>query len=128
MKNKKHPQNHATKPRRVVPSQLLSQIQHRENRKNRQRDEFLNRLQLRRRKLIRSNPVRRHLKAVLKESDPPADKNHLPQRLAPVFQVPIPRKRHENIGNRQQQDRSHASFSPPWAQSPAWETEDKSRL
>ena len=111
VENKKDSQHHAGETRRIIPAQLLPQIKYGKYRKDSQRDEFLNRLQLRRGKLIGPDAIRRHLKAILEECDPPADKNDLPQRLAPVFQVSVPRKRHENVGNRQQQDGSHASSS-----------------
>ena len=40
-----------------------------------------------------------NLETILKKSNPPTNKNHFPQSLAPIFQMPIPSKRHENIGN-----------------------------
>src|ERR1700743_486210 len=109
MKHKKHSRHHEPKPCQIIPLKLLSQIEHRKNREHRQRDYFLNRLHLARRKFIRAYSVRRHLKAILKKCNPPTHKDHLPQRLAPILQMPIPGKRHKNIRYRQQENRSHVS-------------------
>jgi hypothetical protein len=48
---------------------------------------------------VGANPVGRNLEAILKEGNPPADDNDFPERDVSVFQVAIPRKGHENIGN-----------------------------
>jgi uncharacterized protein YqjF (DUF2071 family) len=111
VKNEKHSQHHARKPRRVIPSHLLAQIQNRKNRENGQGNELLNCFQLRRRELIGPDPIRGHLKAIFKEGNPPAHSDHLPQRLAPVLQMPVPCKGHEYVGDRQQKNGSQARSS-----------------
>jgi hypothetical protein len=111
MKHKKHSRHHEPKPRQIIPLKLFPQIKHRKNRKHRQRDHFLNRLQLRRRKFIRPDAIRRHLKTILKKRNPPTCEYHFPKSLAPIFQMPIPRKRHKNIRHGQKQNCSHVRSS-----------------
>ncbi len=117
VKNKKRAEHHARKPRRIVPPQLLAQIEHGEHRENTQGNKFLNRLKLRRRKFIRPDSVRWNLKTLFKKCNSPARQNYLPERLAPILQMSIPRKRHKNIRHRQQQNRTHFTFSPSLAMS-----------
>jgi len=53
------------------------------------------------------NPVSRHLKDILKESNQPTDKNNFPEGHPFEFQVPIPGKSHKHIGNNKQDNCSH---------------------
>jgi hypothetical protein len=109
MKDKKDRQGDTTESRGVIPLYFLAEIEDRENRKHRQSDDFLNGLELRRAEFVGTNPVGRNLKAVLKKSDAPAHQNHFPQGGTSVLQMAIPRKRHEDIRNREQDDGSHVS-------------------
>src|SRR6267154_2048558 len=104
---KEYRQGDAAKPCRVVPLQLLAKIQHGKNRKHRQRNHFLNSLELRRREFVRADAVRRNLETILEESDAPTRQDDLPQRLATVFEVAIPCKRHEDVREYEQKDSPH---------------------
>jgi hypothetical protein len=52
------------------------------------------------------------LKTVFEKGDAPACENHFPQSLAAVFEMTVPSKRHEDVRDRQQQNRLH-KLSPP---------------
>src|SRR5712672_4137240 len=104
---KEYRQGNAAKPCRIVPLQLLAKVQHGKNRKHRQRNHFLNSFELRRREFVRADAVRRNLETILEESDAPTREDDLPQRLATVFEVGIPRKRHEDVREYEQKDSSH---------------------
>lgn len=45
--------------------------------------------------------VGRYHKTIFKEGDPPADKNNFPERYILKFQMAIPGKGHEGIGNNE---------------------------
>src|SRR6476660_7153972 len=49
-----------------------------------------------------ADPVGRDLKAILEKSKAPAYQRDLPQRHVLVFQVAVPGKRHEDVGENQQ--------------------------
>src|ERR1700738_1783671 len=68
---------------------------------------FLDGLELSSRKLVRANAICRNLEAVFEEGDPPTCEDDFPQCLAAVFEMAIPSKRHEDVRNGQQQNRSH---------------------
>lgn len=97
----------AAERRKVVPVQPVAKVKRREDAKDCQRNHLLDHLQLLRRKGLRTDPVGRHLQAVLKESDAPTDKDHLPQRNLAKLQVPVPRKGHKDIRADQQQNGPH---------------------
>src|SRR5215469_7309586 len=101
-------QDHADESSDVVPFELLFEKEHREEREDHERDHLLNDLQLRGCKAIRTNTIRRNLKAVLEEGDTPAHENHLPQYRLAVFEVSVPREGHEDVGDGQQDDGGHA--------------------
>jgi len=104
----KERRRHQASPRcRMVPPQVLPKIKQREHRKHHQRNNLLHHLQLHRAEPLCPQPVRRHLKQVLKEGNPPAHQNHLPQRLLPELQVPVPRKGHKNVREDQQHNGPH---------------------
>jgi len=94
----------------IIPSQFLLEINDRKDAEHNERDNFLYRLELGAGKLVGSDPVRRHLKAIFKKCDKPADKNDLPQGYFPEFQMSVPGERHEDIRDRQQSDSFH---TPP---------------
>jgi hypothetical protein len=107
VENKKHRQSDARKARGVIPFYFFVEIQHRENGKDRERDDLLNGLELRRAEFIGANAVRRNLEAVLKKSDSPAHQDHFPESGGAVLQVAIPGKSHEDVRNGQQDNGSH---------------------
>jgi len=107
VENEKYRQRNAAKPGRVVPLQLLAQVQDGKNRKHRQGNHFLNSFELSCVEFVGTDAVRRNLETILKESDAPTCEDHLPQRLTPVLEVAIPRKRHEDVREDEQKDSSH---------------------
>ena len=111
IEHKEHRSHYETKCHEVVPSKLIAQVRHRKNRENHQRDDFLDRFQLRRRKLIGPNAVRGYLKAIFNESDHPADEDCDPQGRLPEPEVAVPSESHEDIGDSQQDDGSHFGLS-----------------
>lgn len=79
MKHKKDGADDADKPCKVVPLELLSEIDDGERREDHERNHFLNRLELSRGEVFVSPPIGGHLKAVLDESYQPADDDYLNQ-------------------------------------------------
>src|ERR1700687_3501824 len=110
VKYKEHGQGNAAKSRRVIPLQLLAQIHDGKNGKYRQRDHFLNGLELRGRKLVRANAICRNLETIFEEGDAPTGQDDFPQSLAAVFEMAIPGEGHEDVREDQQQDRSADSL------------------
>src|SRR5260370_26623630 len=86
----------------IVPFEFVAEIHHGEDREDRERDDFLNGLELCGAELIRADAVCGDLKTVFEERDPPAHHDHLPEGFATKFQVAVPRKGHEDIGDGQQ--------------------------
>lgn len=111
MENKKDRQCDAAEARRVVPLYFFPEIEDRENREDRQSDDFLNGLELRCAEFIGANAVRRDLEAILEKSDAPADQDNLPECGGAELQVAVPGEGHEDIRNGEQDDRSHVSRS-----------------
>src|ERR1700722_7285212 len=77
----------------VIPAQVRAEIVSSEDAEYRERDDFLNHLELHGSEAAVADAVGRHLKAILKEGDTPADQDDLPKRLLPIFQVTVPGKR-----------------------------------
>ena len=94
---KRHGGQHANKCRDVIPPDLLLQIHHRESTKHQQRDDFLDDFQLRGGVNIAAPTIGRHLQDVLKKSDAPTREDDEEDRLLFIFQMPIPRERHEDV-------------------------------
>jgi hypothetical protein len=84
---------------RVVPLELFSEIQNRKDGKNGQRNDFLDGFELRGVEFVGADAIRGDLEAVLEERNAPTDQHNLPQRRRPVFQVAVPSKSHENVGD-----------------------------
>src|SRR6267142_3532608 len=104
---KEYRQGDAAKPCRIVPLQLLAQVQVGKNRKHRQGNHFLNSFELSCVEFVGTDAIRRNLETILKESNAPTREDDLPQRLTPVLKVAIPGKRHEDVREDEQQDGSH---------------------
>ena len=77
-------------------------VGNREDAEDNQRNHFLYRLQLCRRKLIVPNPIRRQLEVILDEGDSPTDKNHDPQGRVFLLEMPVPSEGHEDVGHDEQ--------------------------
>ncbi len=85
-----------------------------ENGENRQRNDFLDHLELEQRErspvLAKTDPVRRSLKQVFQERNTPAEDDHQQKRqvVEPLMtlepQLPVPGESHEYIGNNEQAD------------------------
>lgn len=71
--------DHHGKASQIIPFQLFLQIDHREDAKHDQGNDFLNGFQLGGIELVMSDAIRRHLEAILNEGNTPADENHDPQ-------------------------------------------------
>ena len=106
----RHRREQARERRRVVPPEFFVQIKNRKNHEDRERDNFLDDLQLRG-GIDRVAPaVRGNHQDVFKKRDAPARKDDERQRLALEFQMAIPRERHEDIRDGQQHNRQPAGF------------------
>src|ERR1039458_2765480 len=91
----------------VVPSQVLAEVVGDKDAENDQRDHFLDDLELDGAETSGADAVGGHLEAVLEEGDRPTDENHLPERLVPESEVPVPGKRHEDVGEDEENDGPH---------------------
>lgn len=69
----------------MIPSKRLSQIENRKESENDKGNDFLNGLQLRRIELAITHAIGRHLEAILKKCDDPANYNDLEKRSIPVL-------------------------------------------
>jgi hypothetical protein len=87
---------------RVVPAQMLAEIDQCEDGEDAEGDDLLDHFELDRREVPGTDPVRRNLQAVFKESDAPADQDDLPERVLAVFQVAVPGNGHEDVGEDEQ--------------------------
>ena len=88
----------------MVPSNFLAEIQHRKSAEHRERDNFLDDLELRGRVVRVAQTIRRHHEDVFKERDAPACKDGEIQWRPFVLQMPIPSERHENVREEKQCD------------------------
>src|SRR5215468_5414102 len=112
IKHKEYGTDDKSKRHDIVPPELFAKICHRKHRKHDQRDDFLDRLQLRCGKMVGAYPVRRYLKTVLQKGNHPADNDRHPQRGFFEPQVSIPSESHENIRDSKQQYCSHLIYRP----------------
>ena len=111
MEDEEHAQDQAGEAGGVVPFQFVAEIGDGKDREDQQSDNLLNGLELRSGKFVRADAVGGHLETILKESDAPAGEDDLPKPLAAILEVAVPREGHEDVGDRQQQDRAHFSWS-----------------
>jgi len=80
-------------------------VEERERHEDRERHHLLDDLQLRQRKLMKPDPIRRHLQHVLEQRNPPADeRRHIPRPVRQIPEVRIPREGHEDIRRDEQAD------------------------
>lgn len=82
----------------VVQRDLLFHVQDGKRHEHRQRDDLLKNLELPQRHDLMTDAIGGHLDQVFKEGDPPADKRgNQPGFGRHVFQVTVPRERHEHV-------------------------------
>src|SRR5687768_8760878 len=84
-------------PGEMVPLDRLAQIPDGKGDEHRQRDDFLDRLQLRGVEGAVAQTVGRYLQAVLEERDAPARHDDEPEGAALELEVTVPGKRHEDV-------------------------------
>ena len=89
----------------MIPSNALAEVSHDEPAEHRQRDDFLDDLQLRGGIDAVAPAIGRHHQTIFQECDRPAHENGQPEWFAFELQVSVPRERHEDIRSHQQQDR-----------------------
>src|SRR6267378_298832 len=107
VKYEENGEGNAAKSRHIIPLQLFAQVHDGKNRKYRQRDHFLDGLELRGREFVRANAICRNLEAIFEERDAPTSEDHFPQSFAAILEVAIPGEGHEDVRECQQLDRSH---------------------
>lgn len=74
-KDEKHCAHHTKAGPQIVQMDLLLHVEEREKNEDHERNHFLDNLQLRERKVFRTDAIRRYLQAVFEESDEPARAN-----------------------------------------------------
>lgn len=97
MKNKEDGKRDAAEAGSVIPLYFLAEIEDREDRKDRERDDLLNGLKLRRGELVGADTIGRHLEAIFEKGDAPTDQNHFPQGRGAVLEMAVPGECHKNI-------------------------------
>jgi hypothetical protein len=92
----------------VVPAEWFFQKGNRENAEYGEGNDFLYGFQLEAAEsFLGAITVGRHHKAVFKESDAPADKDHFPERYVLMFEMAIPGKGHKGVGNGEEENGAH---------------------
>jgi hypothetical protein len=108
-KREKHCYENKREADHIIPPKRLSQVEIVEQQENHDRDHFGQDLKLDRRKSFITEPIGRHLKAILEKSDAPTDENDDPEWLRGVLQVTVPRECHKGVRNDQQQYWQHVN-------------------
>src|ERR1700686_3371607 len=98
----------------MVPLDRLLQVENREYREHEQRDDLLNCLELGGAEFVGTNSVGRYLEAILKKGNHPTHYDHLKQRHIAIFQVAVPGKGHEYVGEGEQCNGSHGVRRTPF--------------
>ena len=116
--NEVHGQNQAGEPGEVVPTEGVgAHEEEREEGEDREGDDLLQDLELPDRKraaeLGGAEAVGRHLEAILEEGDAPTQQHDdgQPEAFEPRLEsdMPVPRQRHEGIGDDEQSDGGDSS-------------------
>lgn len=81
----------------VVPADAFAKVEDRKSSEDRERDDFLDDLQLGGGIDRVALAIGRHLKTVFESGNAPTCEDHDEQRFAFEFEMPIPRKRHEDV-------------------------------
>lgn len=95
----------------MIPTKFFAEIEKCKHAKNRQRNDFLDDLELERRVHGAAPTVGRNLETIFKESNAPAHHDDQPQRRTFKFQMPVPGEGHEGVGTDEQQDGQPAGRS-----------------
>ena len=112
MKDEKKRHADASETCRVIPSKFLAEVRNGKDGEDGEGDDFLDGLELGGAEFIGTDAICRDLKTIFEESNAPAGENNFPERFAAVFQVSVPGKGHENVGNSQKKDRAHEKSTP----------------
>jgi hypothetical protein len=107
----RHGGENAHKRGNVIPPDFLAEVQDRKDAKDRQRDDFLDDLQLRGGINRVAPAIGWHLQQVFEERDAPTGQDDQQQRLAFEFQMAVPRERHKHVRAGQQHNRQPAGLS-----------------
>ena len=105
LKRKIHCAQDKSKADEIIQLKPFFQIKHRKQGKHRQGDDFLQDFQLKRAYAPRrAIMIGRYGQAIFKQGNTPRNQHDFPQRHHRIawFDVPIPRKRHQHIGQYQQ--------------------------
>jgi hypothetical protein len=94
----------------MVPAQVFTEVEEGEDGEDRQSDDLLNHLELSGAIPLSANTVSGHLKQVLEKGDAPTDQDHLPQCFLAEFQVSVPGKGHEDVGEDEQNNGPHSQI------------------
>lgn len=94
----------------VVGFERLVHVENSKRDEHAERDDLLNNLELPERKVLKAYSVARDLEHIFKKSDAPADEGGNPPGLfRQIFEVRVPRERHEYIRQNQQADKAAGS-------------------
>jgi hypothetical protein len=107
LKDKECGHHDKEEPHRLVPLDVLLEVENREKGKYHQSNDLLNGLELRGIEDVAAVAVGGDLKAVFKERNSPAYDCYFPEGDVLVFEVTVPRKRHEDVGDQQENDGQH---------------------
>jgi hypothetical protein len=91
----------------MIPFDSFTEVPPREDHEYGERDDLLDDLQLKRSEFAVPDSICGYLETVFEERDQPAHHNCGEKRGLAVFQMSIPRNRHEDIRAHEQQDRFH---------------------
>ena len=104
-KRKIHCTQDEAKADEIIQLKAFFQIKHRKQSKHGERDDFLHDFQLKRAYAPRRTiMIGRHGQTIFKQGDAPRNQHDFPQRHHRIarLNVPIPRERHQHIGQYQQ--------------------------
>jgi hypothetical protein len=105
-KNEIHCSHNTESCPKIIPCELLFHVKNGERDEYRKSDDFLKNFELWQSHDVEPNPVGRNLKQVLEKSDSPTDEyGKEPRPDIPLFQVGVPSKSHERVGQYQQDNR-----------------------
>jgi hypothetical protein len=95
----------------MTPFDAFAEIRPREDDEHAKRDDLLDDFQLERCEFTIADAIRGDLKTIFSERDEPAHQDYCQKRSFAVFQVTVPRNRHEDIRANQKENRFHGARS-----------------
>jgi hypothetical protein len=95
---------------KVVPVQAAAEVEDAKDAEDGEGDHFLHDFELVRGEGADADAVGRHLEAVFKEGDAPADEDDLPEGDLAELQVTVPGEGHEDVGADEQEHGSHGGL------------------